>query len=642
MPNTTILISKLLQKQMRIVAGAVAVSIVVTLLSILESRNILPKGISIVAIYGTLLFIWPCLSSISGAMIPSCTVPQSTQKNPGGVSRRTTALFLQLITAILLAIIGVAAAFGVFLQIPMTGREANPPLPHFIFNTYSDFPPAWDFGIDGPFKWMQGIFVSLVCFACALLFSSLLSRTRPAAIAGLVSGLSISFMIFIRLDLPLLGDSVPLTFDELRLIMSLLALTILLVILTFILRWNRNGSVSKTIFSGSLLCAGSALIVFFSFAYPLSIRLSPSSAETLYMPYFSADGEMIIVTAFKRIAFAPQIWGIPVNGKNIRRLTGRLAVTPFMSSLYAAPFMSPDGNWIGYFSRQNFLGILQNHLDLRMVRVDGTEDRLLVSRLKETDDTDPERRPDIACSASAFSPDSNRIAVVCKDVLTVVELRSGHCINITLPLEWPTHLAWNNSGSEILISPGFASGSLFACDPATGRIRTIRENTKGRREALFLSTARGMRFVLIGNSLLDLQTNKEQLVDEKCYRAGISSDDKSLVYTTPHWINPMNAQEIGTEIHWREIASGKEEIAAILPNSYLSYSLLISPSGERVIVNSDRAIVIERSGAMRYFPPGWSAFGWAGNDQVGLRSSEKLFPLALGDVETMKLRILNP
>jgi hypothetical protein len=666
MPNTTILISKLIQKQMRIVAGAAVISIVVVVSRILESRSILPNGISITALYSALLFIWPCISSVSGALIPSCTVRQSTQTNPGGLSKRIAALFLQLIAAIFLAIIGVAAALGVLPQISMEHQEANLPrlsssLTHFVFDSYFGFPSAGGFSvfnINSDFKWQLGIFVSLVCFACALLFSSLLSRTRPAAAAGLVSGLSVSCAIIqfgIRLDLPI-GDFYKWAFGRTRWILSMLTLAMLLIFfLAFILRSNRNWSARKTIFSGSLLCAGSALIVFFAFAYPRFIRLSPRTAFALYRPFFSADGKTIIVTAAKIEGFAPQIWGIPVNGKGIRRLTGRLAATPITPimdrPLITAPFISPDGNWIGYFSRRSFLGLVQDHLDLRIVRVDGTQDRLLISRLKEAYDTEPQMGPEIACSASAFSPDGSRIAVFCKDVLTVVELKSGHCINITLPLEsshtyfdWNhTDLAWNHSGSEIFISMSeisiemMGSGPLLACDPATGQIRTIRENPRGINYAFFLSTARGMRFVLIGNSLLDLQTNKEQPV--KYYQAWISSDEKVLVYATPHSIDHHVS---GTEFHWQELPSGKKETVAIFPNNFERSSFYVSPSGDRVVINGDPAIVMERTGAMRFFPHGWSPFGWAGNGQVGLYKPQQLFPLALGDAETMKLRIINP
>jgi hypothetical protein len=647
MPDTTIRISNLIQKQMRIIAVAAAISIVVVVSRILGSRSILPNGISITVLYGALLFIWPCLSSFSGALIPACTAHPLTQTSLGGVSRRTAALFMQFLTAILLAIIGVAAALGVLPPISMEHHEANLPylssrLTHFVFDTYFGFSPAEGFSvfvINSDFKWQLGIFVSLVCFACALLFSSLLTRTRPAAVAGLVSGLSVSCAIIhfgIRLDLPI-NDSYEWAFGRTRWTLSMLSLTMLLLfILAFILRWNRTWSVSKTILSGSLLCSGSALIVLFTFAYPRFIRLSPRSAFALCRPFFSADGKMIIVTAAKIESFAPQIWGIPVNGEGIRRLTGRLAVTPFNDHPSTVPFISPDGNWIGYFSRRGFLGLVQDHLDLRIVRIDGTQDRLLVSRLKETASTQIES-PDIECASSAFSPDSSRIGVVCQDILTVVELKSGHYTNIALPLEGPTHLAWNNSGSEVFIS-GMKWGPLLACDPATGKIRTIRENTKGLKNVFFLSTARGMRFVLIDDSLLDLQTNREQQV--KCYQAWISSDEKFLVYATPHWID---LHESGTEIHWRELPSGKEETVEIFSNNFARSSFLVSPSGDRVVINGDPAIVIDRTGAMRYFPPGWSPFGWAGNSQVGLfKDSPLLFPLALGDAETMKLRILNP
>ena len=154
----------------------------------------------------------------------------------------------------------------------------------------------------------------------------------------------------------------------------------------------------------------------------------------------------------------------------------------------------------------------------------------------------------------------------------------------------------------------------------------------------FFQLQRAHGFSSFSNSLFDLLTDKVQrITDSECYMAGVSSDGEYLIYAAENKADRQNKQ---TKIYWRELDSGKDELAATLPGLILHGRLLISPSGNRVVIG---ATVIEKNGAMRKFPSGWTAFGWADDNKVGLIGSRRSpIPLALGNVETMQMRNINP
>jgi len=633
--NSTIPISYLVRKQGHVITIATAIAFLGMLLSFLESRSILPKGTSTIAFYVILLFVWPCLSAVAGAMIP---IPQK-------FGRRTASLLLQFLTALILGVMGIVAALGVLVQIPLQYSIADLPFPisaldnikdiNYFFSTAGWFPLdiAWSpqfIGYRYQFspKLLLVLAASLVCFSCALLFSSLLSRAKPAAISGLVGGLSISGILFhcwIRLSLPAEGLTGSRLSVELGWILSVFMLAAFLIfVFVLLFRWSFQWSSGKAISFGSVICAVLASAAFFAFAYPHSIRISPKSSFALPYPLFSVDGKAVIVDATKRGIMAPHIWSISTEGKGAKRLAGRLAF---------APFLSPDGNLVAYFSQRNWLGLARDSVDLRAVWVDGTHDRLLVSQLVKNRDYHREG----PCDAFAFSPDSSRIAVACEDMLTVVELSSSRVVKMALPSRYSWCLAWNSSQSEVLLKDN-GLGPPLAYDPTTRQTRTIRGEEGNSGPITFLSTAKGTRFVMVGNSLLDLLTNKVQrITDSECYMAGISSDEKFLVYANAKKSAPPNSE---TEFHWRELDSGKDELAATLPGRRFYDRLLISPRGDKVVIDSK--LVIEKSGAMRNFPDGWAAFGWSGNGQVGLIAFKEPFLLALCNPETMQMRIIYP
>lgn len=646
-----------LRKQGLIVVVALIISIVLAFLAFLERKSALPKGISLTAMYATLLFVWPCFSSISGGLLPAERFRQTAENlSGGGIAKRLAARLLQAMTALLLSLIAIATALEVLARIPLHLRSELPwseqrwamyfkdaayliladgSFRHgdswFRFNFY-----------DGAYKLLLGVFGSLICFSCALLFSSLLTRAKVAATTGYFVGMSISWLIvhcWIRLDLPGLDDVLTLLPGELPWILCVLAISAMLIfILALLLSSSPARRTCAPVILGSVLSCGLATIAFFAFAYPHSIRLSPRSALAVWPPLLTADGKNILVEAVNFNSWAPQIWCIPVEGKNITPLTGRLA---------HQLTLSPDGNWVGYLSQRNVFGFARESVDLRAVRMNGTQDRLLASGL-----TNNPYFTLYPCGGFAFSPDSSRIALACDDVLVVAELNGARPVRIPLP---PIRcrlwlVAWNISGSEVLVAPDPWTISrtclLLAYNLKTGGIRTVRENPECRHYFVFPSTPKGIQYVLFGNSLMDITTGKEQQITESdCYAAGMSPDRKFLVYATARQDSDRHYQ---TEIYWRDLASGRDEMVASF-QGLLSEPFLVSPMGDQILANdnsepmNERAIIVENTGAVKRFPPGWMAFGWANNSEIGLsKPLEKSLPIALGESATMRMRIVIP
>ena len=120
-------------------------------------------------------------------------------------------------------------------------------------------------------------------------------------------------------------------------------------------------------------------------------------------------GDSLIVEANAYPSIFGSIWRIdmreadPSSGPSYLRLTANLA---FQS------FASPDGRRIYYFSRRGFLGLTKGGIDLRVVDVDGGNDRLVVA------DVDP-RSGSIywrgfgysSGGEAVFSPDGTQVAL---------------------------------------------------------------------------------------------------------------------------------------------------------------------------------------------------------------------------------------
>ena len=82
-------------------------------------------------------------------------------------------------------------------------------------------------------------------------------------------------------------------------------------------------------------------------------------------------GASIIVAAGSWSSIHGSLWRLGAGGEE-RRLTGRLTFDPFVS---------PDGRWIYYFSQRRLFGLAGRRADLRAVRADGSDDRLIARDL---------------------------------------------------------------------------------------------------------------------------------------------------------------------------------------------------------------------------------------------------------------------
>jgi hypothetical protein len=663
--GTKSIVLKELRKQSLIVGAAICILFGAVTISIQEIKGELQKGSSATALYLVYLILLPILCSISGGSVHRRGSEQTAAETPRrGVFAEAAARLVQVIATGGIIISGLVAAWELHGRIEAYLTYALPcqllswageSLDIGYLNGLS---PQIHMGrilgleTEGWFRvdmFLLGIPVCLVCFSCALLFASLLSRSTAGAFAGYLTGTGISALImhlWLRLELtPFADDTTEASPMQLPLMTLVLALTSLFIFLLALRRWsNPHRRAVRALVLGSLLCAGIATLAFFAVAYPHSIRLSPDSAYAYPFPQLTANGENVVVEAIGHDTMTPEIWAISLRGRGFTRLTGRLTYKPTLS---------PDGNWVAYLSQRNILGLARSAIDLRAVRIDGSQDHLLASGVADN----PYLITEVSCGNLAFSPDGGKVAVVCDEKVIVAELSGARLVRTALPPDqcWHARVAWNASGAEVLITPGTAycdgRGPLLAYNPTTGGLRTVSRYHEDRTFVFPSDTSRGTRYVLFDNSLMDVETGSVQKLSESgCWIAGISADQRILAYgiANDQWLN-------ASEIHWRELSSGRDKLVANLRIS-IWQSLLVSPKGDRLAANpfplegpgASQAVVIDREGSLRSLEPHWTALGWVNNDEIALMKWTQshpllnVFPVAVVEVTTGKMRLIHP
>jgi hypothetical protein len=401
-----------------------------------------------------------------------------------------------------------------------------------------------------------------------------------------------------------------------------------------ILLWTifLNPGVRISIRSSFALAVASAAAAFFLFAYAYRARLSGDSVTTYDTPLLTGDGKGIVANVFDsgRNSLNPRIWRISLSGGDIAQLGGRFAYNPALS---------PDGKWIAYLSQVSILGLAKTAVDVRAVRVDGSGDHLIAPDLVE--------RPYFGgeiYESLFFSPDNSRIAWICDGTLIITEPNQTRLVQIALPQGRQWFIAgWNSSGTEVLVAPVIPPGPLLSCNAAKKKVRVLVDNRLGRSSFVFPWGSKGIRYVLLGNLIMDLSSGKEHsIAHANRYEAGISADQSTLVYATSVGSDRGSSQ---ISIHWRELSSGRDHIAISSEQGCLDGPFFVSPEGARLVAwdcaEDGRAFVINRNGDIKYFPADWGAFGWVNKDEVAFWKRDSALALATANATDLNMKILR-
>jgi ABC-type transport system involved in multi-copper enzyme maturation permease subunit len=497
---------------------------------------------------------------------------------------------------------------------------------------------------------------SLLVFAASVFCSTCLSRPLSAAAAGLATSLIVvSAILFVwaRLDLqPRLEPQW--VGGEMGLAAALILIgSLFLFARGEMLRGRaarRRIALASGVVLGALALASVPLI-------HAQVRLSPGGA-VLWAPGLSPSGDAAVTTAMREDGNSPQVWLIRTDGTGMARLTGRLAF---------APVFSPDGEWIAYVSQRSALGLRADELYVRLVRPDGSGDRLL-TRLPPDEIWIPYRSPDLV-----FSPDGAMVALVTDRHVTVTTTGGRELFTTEIqvsPAQIRRQVAgWSKGGREILLlTSGWRSRSsctLRAYDVESGQPRIVyhleeawaplplRWNATSAEGWSRVPLTVGSRAPGAGGrrlELVEIGTGAvETITSAACYGAAdLSSDETLLAYA----VCPDEEGKGRFEVHRKDLTTGEDLTLATLEGSLPVVSL--SPAGDRILVERNAghgsgrsALTIDLRGETTPLPEGWGSLGWSGARRAVLVDGAALWygqhsRVAVADAGTGDLRPVYP
>jgi len=365
-----------------------------------------------------------------------------------------------------------------------------------------------------------------------------------------------------------------------------------------------------------------------TFAFALT-RVNLSNA-IFTNPDLSPAGDLVAVGANRENLSGEQIWLIDLEG-NARQLTGRGSMTVAFS---------PDGEWIAYSRLSAYFGYPPMRLELRVARVDGSDDR----RLGRSVGGHP-----------VFSPDGTRVAASHWNDLTIARLDREEIDVVELPGRFEARdIAWSPEGEELLlIAPDqtiafyhLESGDLRLFEPpedwpiwfsyplpadhavparmpVSGYWRVPTDDRDARQ--------RYRREYGIG--LIDRETlEAEILVRATCPTVAmdLSADELFLAYSTCDERDSTKPQRTrrGSVVHLRNLDSGEDRPLTTLRGSI--GNLKFNPSGGSIVVSSLAGPLVIRIGEghlptvldLREEDPGrggsWLPVGWLDDSRLML------------------------
>jgi hypothetical protein len=483
------------------------------------------------------------------------------------------------------------------------------------------------------------LLLAFLTFVSTFLFSVLSRRAPIAWFLGILAAAGIFEFLPLAQSLVDLNGTID-HFAQVEL-PGLLGFCILLLSLVFLTPRLCAVTIRRRVGSGLVSFVVLVSLVFGISAY-FTGRIDLSTAE-LHYPILAVDGSSVVSMATNQWAQRCEIVSVSLNRKHVRSLTGRLTYMPVLSKT----------GWVAYLSQSNWLGLRKNMADLRMVKLDGSGDHLLMSSIGMGENPFTAEAPLIR--GMSFSPDGVRLAFVTAEELVVVTLNDDRRVRTALPatlseFDERSLLGWIIDGSQIILANDSA---IEFYDSQTGKI-TKTVTARGARPWKIVSNGLPIRYQLVGDQLLDLETGKKEFLSgSMCGEAvGISDDQLTLVYAT------CRKDGDGIEVHWRDCRSGVEFGASALKGSPSPRGeISVSPDKNQAILGmfpnrSDSASpsqswieMTRRDGSTKEVTHGnWLSIGWSGNGKIVLVADQfySIRQIGVLDLATNKLEVVFP
>jgi hypothetical protein len=464
----------------------------------------------------------------------------------------------------------------------------------------------------GGFVAISFVLILVLMFCTSVLFSVLISRPLTAAAGGLAAASGMAGLLALfwwRLDIaPRLEPGLAILQ---LLILSAAALGASLIIARRV-EAPAGAGPREAVLGGLILLAAGMLSVAIA-VLPLG-RMAPEiSAMWTAVPTPSGNG--LVVTAPERRGYAVRTWLIHADGAGVEPLTPRLTFSPMVS---------PDGVWAAYVSLRGPLGLRARHGQLRLVSLDGSEDRLLAGGL-------PLVLPD-HIGTPVFSRDGERVAVMAGSMLVAASVHDGEMWRGTEEGR-ARLLGWTADGTEVLV---ISSSQLVAVHAGAGRRRVLKEGVD-LRTPFWWHPPSGIDRIPVESggawALVDARTGAERpLAATPCGGFDQSRDGEVVA------LADCPAGEIRLRVN--------DDVWGSWPGR--SARIRLSPSSDRAAVQvmegpgvMSPVRILGPSGVHATFEAGWSALGWWGRDRV-LLMHEADHRLAVGDTDGGRLDVVFP
>ncbi len=340
------------------------------------------------------LLMWPMFTAAAGA---GTFANESSGRTLGFLLSRPVArrnIWVVKVALAAFAITVVIAASWVIVNVVswLAGAQgaANPSL------------AAVDGALDESVIALLGLYL---CFSAAVFLSAHVGRPLAATIGGLaITMLTVVILIVLWPRVGLLTS-----FSETWIkVEALVAATMLLALSLHRFTSAEAGtasSLARTLSSVALMIAVTAAVGFAPALYA-DIFADLDRAVT-YDFALSPSGDTAVVTAAQYPSMKGSLWRLPDEAQGADGGAEQLAPRRLTRRLAFSPFFSPDGQWVYYFTARR-PGMVSGDVDLRAVRIDGAEDRLVIGNMGEVRDVTRQGWPRPA-EDSVASPDGSRV-----------------------------------------------------------------------------------------------------------------------------------------------------------------------------------------------------------------------------------------
>jgi hypothetical protein len=563
------------------------------------------------------LWLWLVVGSAAGSLAFAKGLNRSVDSDSQGSSFADVVLKLS---------IGVATAF----LSGMIALIASLAFRGWAFNGYSSS-SAWF--IFGNLFWAMFPAGLLLAFACSILLATMSHRAFTSAI----SSVAITSLLFLSISTLWLRLEFPPGEKSIWIILCILAIALILVGISFwtSIRCSCGGRSIRGILPGVAIISLVTVLVCGCFVL-IYLRTGIKDMQPIVISgrrliKVSPTGKSILTTVISQEGMQIQVWILPINPKQGKRVVRRNA--------YEAEF-SPDGNWIIYLSQQNRIGLASDFVSLRACRSDGSDDRALVPYFadRRLDGTGE----DWAGGAAAVSQDGARVALNYGPDLYIagIDGRSVHKVRLSSELSQGWVIGFHPNGAEILIY-SLDKGPI-ACNPLEAKCRVLSSRNLSLRPQW---SDRGKeRFIPFSHQFFDLEsaTMRPFPDGQSCFDLNRDRQTLACVVNSDEYYKEKST----AQIHLYSIESGTDDLVATIPG-WIG-NMVFSPSGNSMAIaltgeKYQTAIMQSKKFVQSFY--GWGIVGWAGESEVILvRRQNEYDPmvLAVGDIATGAVRRFYP